>query len=227
MRPLILKKSNSEKICFTNVIKNYEETFRYKRFKILINFLSTSNRPLCILDVGGTLQFWLNSDYRKLGDVRITLLNTFAQINLPPRFTSVVGDARNLSIYQNGSYDLVFSNSVIGHVGEFEDQKKMAKEVIRVGKRYFIQTPNKYFPIDWRTLVPFFHFLPVKCQAWCFRHFRVGTYNRVKSYEKSIYLASRIRNLSRHELATLFPGAKIFSERFMGFTKSFVAHSDF
>ncbi len=203
---------------FVGLIKSIEATFRQRRYQILVNLLSDIGRPLSILDVGGTVEFWLNYDYRNLGDVRITLLNIFDQRDLPCGFKSVVGDARNLSIYKSKVFDLVFSNSVIGHVGSLEEQRKMANEIMRVGKRIFLQTPNKNFPIDWRTLVPFFHFLPIKYQAWCFRHFRVGMYKRVANYESSMHLTSRIRTLTRYELIQLFPASTLISDRFLCFT---------
>lgn len=56
--------------------------------------------------------------------------------------------------FKEKEFDLVFSNSVIEHVGGFQDQMKAANEIRRVGKNYFIQTPNKYFlfrrPTFWK-----------------------------------------------------------------------------
>ena len=63
-----------------------------------------------------------------------------------------------MDFFKDKSFDAVFSNSVIEHVGTFEDQKMMANEVIRVTNFYFIQTPNLYFPIEPHFLVPFFQF---------------------------------------------------------------------
>lgn len=50
--------------------------------------------------------------------------------------------------FQDNEFDAVFSNSVIEHVGDYEAQRQMANEIMRVGKRYFVQTPNFYFPIE-------------------------------------------------------------------------------
>ena len=53
-------------------------------------------------------------------------------------------------------YDIVHSNSVIEHLYNFENQKKMASEIIRVGQKYIVQTPNKYFFLEPHYLASFF-----------------------------------------------------------------------
>lgn len=179
-------------------------------------------RPTSLLDAGGTLEYWdeVGIDIRSIP--RVVILNTFPQA--ARGIETVVGDARDLSRYREGEFDLVFSNSVIGHVGNYADQTRMAREMRRVGKHYFLQTPNQRFPVDWRTWMPFFHWLPPAAQAWCFERFPVGTYKRAKSHEDAMHLATRIRNLRRSELAELFPDAAVVPERFAGFTKSFMVH---
>jgi hypothetical protein len=99
-------------------------------------------------------------------EVQIELLNLVTEPVRAP-FTSVAGDARDLSRYPDRSFDIVFSNSVIGHVGGLSDQARAASEVRRVGRCYFVQTPNHGFPVDWRTMVPLFHFLPRLREPLC------------------------------------------------------------
>jgi hypothetical protein len=166
-------------------------------------------------------------DWSILGNIEIVLLNTFVQEHLPPPFLSVVADARDLSRYGDREFDVVYSNSVLCHVGAFSDRVRMAREIRRVGRSYFVQTPNPGFIIDWRTLIPFFHFLPLSSQAWCFRHFRVGTYPRIQDYSASLYQASRVQTVTCDELRRLFPDGTIVRERVLGMTKSFVVHSGF
>jgi SAM-dependent methyltransferase len=152
------------------------------------------------------------------------LLNTFEQSVHKP-LESVLGDARDLSRFGDGEFDLVFSNSVIGHVGSFNDQMRMAKEVSRVGIRYLVQTPNHGFLVDWRTLVPCFHWLPVGVQAWCFQRTAVGSYPKAPSSQEACVWASRIRNIRRDEIKKLFPDGKVINERAIGMTKSFLIHN--
>jgi len=181
-------------------------------------------RPLTILDVGGTVDFWRDS---LLGlQSSLTVFNIFEQTPIPG-VSVLVGDACDLSRFGDKSFDIVFSNPVIGHVGGWNRQQQMAREVRRVGRRYFVQTPNQGFPVDWRTLMPFFHWLSPTAQAWCFQRFPVGRYQRAASPSEALHWATRVRNLSRLEVIELFPAAELVSERVGGFTKSFILHHGF
>lgn len=185
--------------------------------------LECCGREPTILDVGGTVAYWKSFEFPPDVAPRIVLLNTYPQVG--GELTSLIGDARDLSRFSDQQFDVVFSNSVIGHVGGFSDQVSMANEVRRVGRNFFVQTPNHAFPIDWRTLVPFFHHLPASAQAWCFLHLRVGKYRRASSADEAWGWATRVRNLRRRELSQLFPAAAVLDERVFGFTKSFIVHN--
>lgn len=167
--------------------------------------------PESVLDVGGTVEFWAGKH------INAVLLNRFQQPG------GIVGDACDLSRFADGQFECAFSNSVIGHVGDWDRQQQMAREIRRVGRGYFVQTPNHHFPIDWRTLVPFFHWLPTRLQAWCFQRFRVGTYRRAPDAQTAEHWATRIRNLTLREMRLLFPDAEIRHERVLGLPKSIIA----
>lgn len=205
------------------LLANLELSRRTRRHRYFLQALKACGRSPVVLDVGGTLAYWKSFDFPQGVTPRIVLLNTFAQES--GQFEALLGDARDLSRFADRQFDIVFSNSVIGHVGGFSDQLLMASEVRRVGSRFFVQAPNHAFPIDWRTLVPFFHRLPARVQAWCFLRCRVGRYQRAKDAGEAWEWATRVRNLRRHELAQLFPGATVLEERVLGFTKSFIVHN--
>jgi len=77
-----------------------------------------------------------------------------------PEITFVQSDGRNTGLNDN-SFDVVHSNATIEHVGTSEDQINFLKECVRVSKKYvFLQTPNKFFPIEFHTKIPLLHFLP-------------------------------------------------------------------
>jgi ubiquinone/menaquinone biosynthesis C-methylase UbiE len=136
-----------------------------------------------------------------------------------------VGDARDLSQFADHEFDVVFSNSVIEHVGSVGDQQKMANEIRRVGRFYFVQTPNRGFPLEPHFMFPFFQFLPVSCRAKLLQKFNLGWIARVPEFQNAKLVVQSIRLLTRRDLEQLFPEAEIFEERFLGLTKSFVAYS--
>jgi SAM-dependent methyltransferase len=62
--------------------------------------------------------------------------------------------------FSTNQFDIVFSNAVLEHTGCRSSQAAFLKEVCRVGKRFFVTTPNRWFPIEHHTGLPFLHFLP-------------------------------------------------------------------
>jgi hypothetical protein len=153
--------------------------------------------------------------------VAITLLNLDAT-TLSAGFETVVADARDLSRYGNYQFDVVFSNSLIEHVGNSGDQQRMAGEVMRVGRCYFIQTPNRYFPIEPHFLLPGFQFLPLWAKLQILQRFNVHTM-AMPSRAAQLEEARTIRLLSARDMRRLFPRCLLYRERFMGWTKSLTA----
>lgn len=197
---------------------------RSRRFAFFLSLLNRLKRPLNVLDVGGTPGFWESMRSAALGDVQVTLLNLQSERVSGPKFESVAGDARDLSRYHDRAYDVVFSNSVIEHLGpSFADQQLMANEIRRVGKRFFVQTPNRYFPIEPHFLTPGFQFLPVPVRVWAVTHFDVGWYPRFANRAAAQREVESISLLTENQFRTLFPGAEIYKEKILGLTKSFIA----
>ncbi len=197
------------------------------RFRFLVELITSLDRPLEILDVGGTQAHWSKVDYQALGEVKFILYNILPLTAVTSPFCSVQGDGRELSRYGNQQFEFVYSNSVINMLGNYSDQERMAREIQRVGKRYFVQTPNHAFPLDWRTMVPCFHFLPKDFQAWCLQHFPVGFHKRVPDHQKALRVVNEVRDLRYEELKALFPGAVVSRERVWGMTKSFMIYGGF
>jgi trans-aconitate methyltransferase len=155
---------------------SFNQRFREKRFNFFLSLLDkiSSDKTIQILDVGGTEHFWTSMKFPEKNNVFITLLNLEAVETTQKNLQSVKGDACNLSEYQNNQFDIVFSNSVIEHLFNFENQKKMADEVMRVGKNYYVQTPNYYFPLEAHWVFPFFQFLPFHVRVFFTHHFNIG-----------------------------------------------------
>ena len=76
-----------------------------------------------------------------------------------PAARYVQGNALELP-FEDGSFDVVFSNAVIEHVGGREEQRRFVAEALRVAPRVFVTTPNRWFPIEVHTRLPFVHWLP-------------------------------------------------------------------
>jgi 2-polyprenyl-3-methyl-5-hydroxy-6-metoxy-1,4-benzoquinol methylase len=130
-----------------------------------------------------------------------------------PNVKVVQGDGTKLD-FADGEFDVAFSNSVIEHIPP-PLQQDFANEIRRVARRYFVQTPNRYFPIEPHYQFPLFQFLPISLRKALNRRFTLGW--QAKGEWEEITLLSA-RNLRR-----LFPDAEIERERVLGLTKSLIA----
>jgi 2-polyprenyl-3-methyl-5-hydroxy-6-metoxy-1,4-benzoquinol methylase len=197
---------------------------RRVRFSFFLSLLQNVPRPVTILDVGGTQGFWETMGYTDVPGVQVTLLNLDEQPVRHSNFSSLVGDATDLSEIRDAEFDVVFSNSVIEHVGGLSQQGRMAREIQRVGKRYFVQTPNYLFPIEPHFLLPGFQWLPASVRVFLVRHFSLGWIRRIPDRDKAAELVHSTRLLRKGELLALFPGARLYEEKVLGLTKSFVVY---
>jgi hypothetical protein len=109
-----------------------------------------------------------------------------------PTIRYVQGDACALP-FADGEFDIVFSNAVIEPVGDRERQRQLVTEAIRVGRRVFITTPNRRFPVEVHTRLPVVHWLPDRLAHPAYR--AVG-----KSFATDVHL------LSKSTFGALFPG---------------------
>jgi methyltransferase family protein len=198
---------------------------RRKRFALFQSLLSQVPRPVRILDVGGTSFFWHMMGFAASKDVRITLLNIGEPEAAPPYFESLTGNACDMRQFRDQEFDVVFSNSVIEHVGDESDQRRMVAELKRVGRRYFVQTPNKYFPLEPHFFFPGFQFLPIPARIWLVQHFALGWYPKMPDYTTAHQAVEQIRLLSVHDLRRLFPEGTLYKEKSLGLTVSFVVYA--
>jgi ubiquinone/menaquinone biosynthesis C-methylase UbiE len=202
---------------------------RRQRFSILLDMLKDIPRPVKILDIGGEEKYWnmMLGGTPLLQELEITLVNVKEQSVSLPNFTAIAGDARALPQFADKQFDIVFSNSTIEHVGDFKDRQRMANEVKRLGKRYYLQTPNRYFPIEPHFVFPFFQFLPISGRVWLLKNFELGTYPKIKDTKEALEAVKEINLITKKELRFLFPEARFFDEKYFGLVKSFVAYSKF
>jgi Methyltransferase domain len=188
----------------------FERTFR----------ISSGTR---ILDVGGSPEIW------NLASVlpQLTILNLAAALGRGDSgIRRVAGDGRRLP-FKDAAFDIVFSNSVIEHVGTRGDQESFASEVARVGRQYWVQTPNRRFPVELHLMLPLIHYLPKRAQQAVAERFTVWQLVAQPSEAQRRFYISHFLNelnlLDSGELRSLFPGARIVKERFAGLAKSLIA----
>jgi hypothetical protein len=200
------------------------QRLRRRRFRLFWNLLQQIPPPRRVLDVGGNPAYWQSMALEyPLSGTQVVLLNLEAWPVSLPGFSSLAGDGRDLGRFADGEFDLVHSNSTIEHVGSWEDQQRMAQEVQRVGRGYFIQTPNRNFPLEPHFLMPLFQFYPQSVQVWLLTHFAVGHSERLPSSQAAAELLAHTRMLTEGQFRALFPQAHLVRERFLGLSKSFVA----
>jgi SAM-dependent methyltransferase len=200
--------------------KSLASRMRARRHEMFRSLLDGLPRPLRILDVGGTKTVWETMGLTERPDVQITILNLAREKSHYSNVRSTIGDARDMRHFSDGQFDVVYSNSVIEHVGAGEHMIRMASEIRRVGKRYFVQTPNRYFPIEPHFVFPMFQFLPIPLRVLLVQNFSLGWISRESDRRRAEEAVRSVNLLSRRELQVLFPDGTMVQERLFGLTKS-------
>ena len=203
--------------------RSLSKMMREKRFSFFRSLVDPLPKPIRILDVGGTQDFWEAMDFVSPDIANITVVNLKAPESRHENITTMDANACDMPMFADGEFDVVFSNSVIEHVGEFENQEAMAHEVQRVGTRYFVQTPNRHFPIEPHYMFPFFQFMPVGVKTWLLMNFGIAWGGKIKDRDAAVATANSVKLLSGQRFAAMFPGAEIYKEKVLGLTKSFTA----
>lgn len=195
---------------------------RYERFVKLVAADGVGH----LLDVGGLSGEWMD---RGASVREVDVLNLIAgpQVTCTPgspviRCISGDGTALNLA---DKSYDVVYSNSVIEHVGDAASQAAFAREVSRVGKGLWIQTPAHECPLEPHYLGLFLHWFP---ESWRWPLARWTTFVGLTGAATDDGLRNIIRNtrlLRKKEFVALFPDCEIWVERILWIIpKSYVAY---
>lgn len=180
---------------------------RRRRFSLFLSLIKELPRPVKILDVGGTESFWKMMQYHDAAEVSVVLINLCATPTELSNFTSVVADGRKLNMFADHSFDIVFSNAVLEHL-DVAGQRQMAAEIRRIGRGYFVQTPNRNFPLDIHFQYPLLQFFPAAI---------------ARSVRPE---AAGVRLLTKAEFGRLFPDSRIATERLLGVPKSYIAYAD-
>jgi len=194
---------------------------RRERFRLFEEILAAHPAPVRILDVGGEENYWEQMGLVDDDRISLTILNLDAPPARHAGVRTVAGDATAID-YADGEFDVVFSNSVIEHVGGEVAQRRMADEIRRVGRSYYVQTPNRTFPVEPHFLFPFFALLPEAVRVWLVRHLSLGWRSKEPDPVRARALVRSVRLVTAGEVQMLFPDGRVDRERFWGLTKSFV-----
>jgi hypothetical protein len=218
----VYKKNIFNKIFDNTNVESTSYKLRKLRFYKFVEKLHIDN-GCNILDVGGTPSTWIGTGYEN----NVTLLNLNFNGRVAP-FKYVEGNACKMTMFKFHEFDVVFSNSVIEHVGIPDDQKHFADEVQRVGLKYWVQTPNKYFPFELHLLFPYYQFLPKFIQRqiavkWKYSHIYR---NNKGDIARILDEALTLRLLTKSELRRLFPDASVIEEKFFCLPKSIMVYRD-
>jgi len=194
----------------------------------LIDRIHKEKGAVSILDVGGRESYWkcLDPEFLRSHGVTITILNLPSDLAGQDNdlFKYAVGDACDLGEYPDDSFDIVHSNSVIEHVGNWEKVKAFARETRRVAPNLFIQTPYFWFPVEPHFVKVAHHWLPKSLRVSMWLRFKMGERGRARNIDEAMHkLDGEPYLLDMRMFRYLFPDCEIIKERFYLFTKSLVA----
>lgn len=222
---------------FVKLVADYESddsrVVRLRRARIapLLELFDAWHRScgeVRLIDVGGTESYWniLPKSVLEEYNVRIVLFNLPGELSdgpLSDRFQRVLGDACDLSQFDDETFHIAHSNSVIEHVGDWSRMVAFASELKRVARTYYVQTPNYWFPVEPHAMTPFIHWLPKPTRIWLVMHLQLGNWSKATTIEKAVATIESARLLNREMVGALFPEAEIRIERFALMPKSIVA----
>jgi hypothetical protein len=192
------------------------------RLKRIQQFLDVVKPPknARIIDPGGSAYMWNLID----GDYDVTIVNLPGSLSESEKindYNLVEADATDLSeVFEDKSFDIVFSNSVIEHVGDEEKQFAFAAEVRRLADAYWIQTPSILSPVEVHTGVPFYWRLPKAIRDRLLRSWK-------ENLPAWSAMVEELRVLSRNRMKQLFPDANVYVERKLLFEKSYSFYKPF
>lgn len=177
---------------------------------------------MSVIDLGGTVEAWLRAPVRPAS---VHVVNLEAQPkDTPDWLTAEQGDACTLPASLDGAaFDLVFSNSVIEHVGGHARRQAFADSVHALADAYWVQTPYRYFPIEPHWVAPAMQFMPVTVRAQFVRRWPLSD-GRGKTRDAAVKAALKIELLDRTQMNFYFPGCQVRTERAFGLTKSLIVY---
>ncbi|GGK80561.1 class I SAM-dependent methyltransferase [Mangrovihabitans endophyticus] len=177
---------------------------------------------MSVVDLGGRIGFWRQLPVRPR---QVHVVNLEEQPADVPAWARVSrGDACALpDEIREQRYDLVFSNSVIEHVGGHERRLRFAESVHLLAPRHWVQTPYRYFPVEPHWIAPGMQFLPVAARREVARRWPLA-YTPGRTREEALARVLWTELVDKTQMRSYFPGSVLREEKIMGLTKSLIAH---
>ena len=177
---------------------------------------------MSVIDLGGTAEAWLRAPVRP-ASVHVVNLEPEPASHPADWIRADQADACDLPArIADGSYDMVFSNAVLEHVGGHVQRMRFADTVHKMANLHWIQTPYRYFPIEPHWLFPGFQFLPLAVRARLSQRWPL-VHTKSSSWEEGLRAAMGVELVSRSEMSLYFPASTIRTERALGLVKSLIA----
>lgn len=193
--------------------------------ELIDHAFAAKGQKIDLLDLGGEQNYWLLFDgaWLRTRVREITLVNIGPAEASDPLFVAVTADACALGDHRDGAFDVVHSNSVIEHVGDWARMEAFAREARRLAPAYFVQTPYVWFPVEPHFSAPFFHWRSEQARARMLMRRDYGFHRRAHDLNEAMRAVQSARLLDRAQMRALFPDAEIREERVLGLTKSLMA----
>lgn len=198
--------------------------WRAKRFQRFLDLLKPGRQDT-LIDIGGAPNTW-TAHPPIVASIHVVDVrrHPFDPSEAPEHHIKVdVADGRELP-FEDGQYDIAFSNSVIEHVGSWEDQQRFAAEMRRCADRIWCQTPARACPIEPHYMAPIIHWLPGRLQRRLIRWWTPWGWLSKPAQHDIDFMVDTTRLVTRREMRTLFPDCEILVERMLWvIPKSFIA----
>ena len=171
-----------------------------------------------VLDLGGTATAWRGAAAHP---AKLTLVNLGHEADQgEPWMDIVYADACAGGF---GQYDLVFSNSLLEHLGGHARRQQFAEVVRESAPYWWIQTPYRYFPVEPHWVFPGFQFLPFRVRQEITQRWKIGHMGAHADATEAASLVASVELISVTEMRSYFPAGEIWFERLAGLPKSLVA----
>jgi Methyltransferase domain len=196
--------------------QSFVQAWRTQRFRSFLNLVNPPKNAK-IIDLGGTSYMWNLVEH----DFNVTLINlpgTADHSQASRNLRVVEADATNLKdLFADQSFDVVYSNSVIEHVGGAESQAAFAAEVLRLAQAYWVQTPSNWFPVEIHSGFPLYWQLPEAGRTYLKRRW----HQRLPDWTE---MMDNTTVLTCNQLRQLFPDANLYRERRLMLEKSYAVY---